>query len=291
MSQEFLPPTNINLYYGGTSRTLELPGLREYLARWLPNARIEIRGEFVRYWLSRMPDSVRAERTDELAERFARVKVRDPNARPGTFQPLYGEIEYERRRLTDPNVKGFGILYDGIRLQMIYSDLLLEEESDADYVHLVFTDQLLGTWDPDDLRYHVRVNICGYPSLLSTSGIVEGPAKPREYYLLKQQYEMMGMGGSRLMELKERFGGAFIDYDDLRLTDAMKGYAMQCLFFHATGQPFCDDPECRLYNAHWQEELIRAQFGEVEFCEKHREMLTGRQGDKETRRQGDKVTR
>lgn len=270
---------------------MELPALREYLSRWLPSARVEIREEFARHWLSRMPDAKRAAKTDELAERLARTKVRDPNERPAAFQPLYGEIEYERRHLEDPNVKGFGILYDGIRLQMVYSDLLPNEEASADHLHLTFTDQLFGTWDPGDLRYHVRVNVCGYPSLISTTGIVEGPAKPREYYLLKRQYEAMGTGGSRLMELKERFGGTFMDYDDPRLTDAMKGYAMQCLFFHATGQPFCDDPECRLYNAHWQEELIRAQFGEVEFCERHRRMLTRGQGDKGTRRRGDAVTR
>jgi len=276
MSREFLPPANVYLYYSGISRTLDLSVLRDCLAGWLPNARIEVREGFLRHWLARRSAAGEIPSVDELAERWARTKVRDPNQRPGTFRPLYGEVEYERRRLRDPNVKGFGILYDGYRLQMAYSDLLHDEESGVEHLHLVFTDQLFGTWDPDDLRYHVRVNVCGYPSLISTSGIVEGPAKPREYYLLKQQYEAMGMGGSRLMELKEQFAGTFMDYDDPRLTGAMKGYAAQCLFFHATGEPFCDDPECRLYNAHWQEELIRAQFGEVVFCAKHREMLMGR---------------
>lgn len=273
MSQKLLLPTNICLYYTGTSRTLELPKLQTYLARWLPKTWIEIREGFVRHWLSRIPDLMRAAKTDEVAERFARIKVRDPNERPGTFRPLYGEIEYERRRLNDPSMRGFGILYDGVGLLMAYSDLLPDEEARVDHLHVVFTDQLFGTWDPDDLRYHVRVNLCGYPSMISTTGIIEGPAKPREYYLLKRSYEAMGISSSLAMELKERFRGRFIDYDDARLTDAMKGYVMQCLFFHTTGQPFCDDPECRLYNAHWQEELIRAQFGEVEFCEKHREIL------------------
>ena len=283
MSRKFLLPENIYLYYGGISRTLDLSALRDRLAGWLPNARIEVREAFLRYWPARTSDAEGGGLIDDLAERLARAKVRDPNGRPRSFRPLYGEIEYERRRLRDPNVKGFGILYDGFRLQMVCSNLLGDEESGADHLHVVFTDQLFGTWDPDDLRYHVRVNVCGYPSLISTSGIVEGPAKPREYYLLKQQYEAMGMGGSRLMELKEQFAGTFIDYDDPRLTDAMKGYAAQCLFFHAIGEPFCDDPECRLYNAHWQEELIRAQLGEVDFCVRHREMLTRRRGDAVTR--------
>lgn len=287
MSGGLFPPENIYLYYGGISRTLDLSALRDCLAGWLPNARVEVRETFLRYWLARRSDTGGDVFIDDLAERLARTKVRDPNGRPMSFRPLYGEVEYERRRLRDPNVKGFGILYDGFRLQMVCSDLLGDEESDADHLHVVFTDQLFGTWDPDDLRYHVRVNVCGHPSLISTSGIVEGPAKPREYYLLKQQYDAMRLGDSRLMELKEQFAGTFIDYDDPRLTNAMKGYAAQCLFFHATGEPFCDDPECRLYNAHWQEELIRAQLGEVAFCERHREMLMGGGGDRGTGGQGD----
>ena len=56
--------------------------------------------------------------------------------------------------------------------------------------------------------------------------------------------------------------------------EALKGYVMYALFFDMTGALFCDDPDCRLYNAHWQEDLIRAQLdGEFEFCRKHRGFL------------------
>ncbi|MFC1938628.1 DUF6775 family putative metallopeptidase [Chloroflexota bacterium] len=40
------------------------------------------------------------------------------------------------------------------------------------------------------------------------------------------------------------------------------------------GDPFCEDKGCRLYNAHWQEELIFAQLGAgYEFCESHTRLL------------------
>ncbi len=41
-----------------------------------------------------------------------------------------------------------------------------------------------------------------------------------------------------------------------------------------SGDPFCDDRDCRLYNAHWQEEVIQAQLNSRHaFCQKHREIL------------------
>jgi hypothetical protein len=54
----------------------------------------------------------------------------------------------------------------------------------------------------------------------------------------------------------------------------MKGYVMQALLFHLTEDPFCEDRNCRLYNAHWQEEVIHAQINsEYEFCEKHARVI------------------
>ena len=96
---------------------------------------------------------------------------------------------------------------------------------------------------------------------------MEGPAKPREFYLKKQ------MGIDPLV-LKEEFKGRFIDYEDPRITEIMKGYVMQAIFFHLFGDPFCSDKNCRLYNAHWQEEVIHAQIeSKYEFCLYHEEIL------------------
>jgi hypothetical protein len=117
------------------------------------------------------------------------------------------------------------------------------------------------------------VSVYGFPSLISTTGVVEAPAKPREFYLKKRL-------GIPLEVLKSEFIGRFIDHGDPHLTDVMKGYVMQALFFHMTGDPFCDDPDCRLYNAHWQEELIRAQVdGRYEFCPNHLGILNRIEGE------------
>ncbi len=120
--------------------------------------------------------------------------------------------------------------------------------------------------------YHARVIVCGLPALASTSGVVEGPAKPRAFYIAKRRYSAMGVTPPTEV-LKEEFEGRFIDYDDERLTEVFKGYALQALFFHLVGDPFCADPACRLFNAHWQEELIGAQLHSAALCDAHAELL------------------
>ena len=108
--------------------------------------------------------------------------------------------------------------------------------------------------------------------MISTSGIIEAPAKPKKYYRLKQdllRQNVTTIDDFVPDEIKEKY----LKYDDLRLPEDIKGYVMQAVFYHVFSEPFCPEPNCRLYNAHWQEELLQAQFTEPEFCTKHQELL------------------
>lgn len=128
------------------------------------------------------------------------------------------------------------------------------------------TEKLTCTFDEGDWRYHARTVICGVPSIVSASGIVEGPARPKEYYYLARP-------GFVDPQLLAKFEGKFIDHEDSRLTSAVLIYVVQATFFHiADGELFCDDQKCLLFNAHWQEELI-AILQNPAFCSKHNEML------------------
>jgi hypothetical protein len=166
-----------------------------------------------------------------------------------------------------------GILYDGFEFQSILNELIPEEENSLDHVHLVFTNRLICTFSENDYRYHYRTVVCGYPTIVCTSGIVEAPAKPREFYLLQQYYA--SIGNTNLEEIKKRFQGRFIDYDDARLTEVMKGIVLQGLFYHIAGDPFCSAKKCRLFNAHWQEDLIESQLGSGALCDTHKNILNG----------------
>lgn len=154
------------------------------------------------------------------------------------------------------------VLYDGFELERILCSLIPEVESEANHVHVIITDKLICTFDEDDWRYHARTVVCGTPSLVSTSGIVEGPARPKEYYFLSGPW-------ADPESLKKQFVGRIIDHGEERLDRAVLLYISQAIFFFVTdGMPFCDDKSCRLYNAHWQEDLI-SNLSNSAFCRHH----------------------
>jgi hypothetical protein len=147
-------------------------------------------------------------------------------------------------------------LYDGFELQR----LLAREMTSSGDIHIVFTELLACTFSEDDWRYHARTVICGTPAIISTTGIIGAPAKPREFYA----------PFADIHSLKLKHAGKFIDYGDERMADAAAGCALQALFFFLTdGEPFCDSEGCRLFNAHWQQDLIRTQVENPVLCSKH----------------------
>ncbi len=48
---------------------------------------------------------------------------------------------------------------------------------------------------------------------------------------------------------------------------------MQAIFYYQTGDPFCDKQDCRLFNAHWQKDLLHSQLEVGKLCEKHQQIL------------------
>jgi hypothetical protein len=259
---------NVHLYEDPSSKTLDLQEIIRYLQDKFGKVLVDIRKPFIA--------AVSDDAIENLARKLAETKVRDPTNPDARFEPLPGEIDFERKLLRDPCLRLTGVLYDGFRLQAVLRDLLPEGEFNLGHAHIVFTNRLFGTFDEGDGRYHARVSIYSFPSLISTTGIVEAPAMPKEYYVIKRQYAALG-GPIPLKELREKFRGRFIDYDDERLTEVMKGYVMQALFYHLTFDPFCDEITCKLHNDHWQEEVIESKLKprEREFCDRHQEMLDG----------------
>ena len=253
----------IILYDEGTDNYLNIEEISRYLGQRMSKVAIEVRGSP----FANLPQ----DNVADYASKIAGAKIQDVNKQMETEQePLYGEIEYEKRRILG-KTKSFGIIYDGYHLQRLSLETIPIEERHIELVPIIFTNRLFATWDENNQRYHLRTSIYGLPSIISTTGIIEAPAKPREYYLLKQQYDNLGKDPS---ELKSIFQGRFINYEDSRLTEVVKGYTMQAVFYAATGKPFCDDKGCRLYNAHWQADLIFAQLESgYEFCQYHTEIL------------------
>ena len=251
-------PTYIDLFEEGDLRGLNLQKLGRYLSE-KTGVPFRIQGNIYK--------RLSEERLEVIAKELARIKVKDPGKRLALGVPLQAEIDYERRRVRSLGWKVFGILYEGVLYQKIVSDLIFEDGLALDHCSIVFTNQLFGTWDRDNWRYHTRVSLYGFPSLISIVGLVEAPAKPKEFYLRKQM-------GTPMELLKEEYQGRFLDHGDSRMTEVLKGFVMQALLYHLTGDPFCEDRGCRLFNSHWQEEVLHSQMdSRYEFCPRHESIL------------------
>lgn len=259
-------PSFIHIYQGTGAEQVHSGAIAHYL-RSLVESTVDIRPEFFSCALSSYSGEERETIVSETTLHLARLKVRDVTKKDVQVDPLNPEIDYERRNLTKATDRAYGVIYEGFKLQQLYWSFIDPKEKNLDHLHLVITNQLFATWDENDLRYHARVGVFGFPSIISTSGVVEAPAKPRDFYLKKQL-------GEDLHTLKEVYQESFIDYKDSRMTDVMKGYAAQALFYFLVGYPFCEDGNCRLFNAHRQSELLQAQLSSAyEFCPRHQAVL------------------
>ena len=162
-------------------------------------------------------------------------------------------------------------IIDGFYLQRVYSRIINDNESQLSHFHLVFEDNLVCTYDEFDKRYHARPIICGSPSIISIPSIIEGPAKPKGYYFKQMLKDLISISSK---EIENEFASTFISYDDPRLTQVATGYVIQAIFFFLTnGNPFCSQYPCRLFNSHWQEELIYTQVINPVQCEEHLRIL------------------
>ena len=212
---------------------------------------------------------------ERIAERLADARVRRINERVEPGQTvLPGEVEYEARRLRNPDSRAFGIVYDDELLSVAAAGVIGKDSCRLDKVNLVVTNQLIGTWEAADNRYHARTVYCGSPAIVSVPGLSLAPAREREYYLARQGTLFLGMTGQQREELVSSYAGDFLVSSDERVNEVLKGYLMQPVAYRMTGEPFCPDGSCRLYNAHWQREMIAAQLGdEQEYCSRHQNMF------------------
>jgi len=157
--------------------------------------------------------------------------------------------------------------YDGIQLQGIFAQLIPREEAVLDILHVIFTDRLTCTYDDTDRRYHGRAMIGSNPAIISTTGMIEAPAKPRGYYVDL----IAGTGDEE--GVRRQYAGEFLEYHDKRLAAVAEGYFLQAMLYYVSGEPFCDSRDCRAFNAHWQRDLLHSQIGEGRLCERHQRIL------------------
>jgi hypothetical protein len=206
----------------------------------------------------------------ELAKKISGSIIRDINLpNEDILVTNYEETNLEHKRLSGEK-SYLGVFYDGNWLQRILFKFFSSKfpgKTSSDFIHIIFTSRLFGTFE--NKRYHARVILMGTPTIISTSGIVEAPARPREYYWLKAGFIQ---SGKDLSALDQIYKGRFVGYDDTRITTILGAYALQSIVYEITGKEFCENPSCCLYNSHWQEDVLKAQLNGI-FCREHQETI------------------
>ena len=247
--------SKIILYDEPTVPEIQIGKLQKFLTDLFP-VQIEIRKNF------------RENCDDETFEKIASSKIFDLKKPFEKHVPSISEIQAEKEYI-DTTKKDEMILYDGFEFQKIINSVIPKEENKLNILHIIFTNKLTCTFDENDFRYHARAIINSNPSIISTSGIIEAPAKPKQYY-----YELMtDFSQEKVDEIKKKYKGEFLEYHDSRLMQVIEGYLLQAILYFETGDSFCDQKECRLFNAHWQKDLLDAQIENQIFCKKHLEII------------------
>lgn len=208
--------------------------------------------------------------SEEVAGKIAASRIFEFGAPFEPHSPTIDEIKIEMQGFHSQHEQDGIIAYDGFEFQSIVSDIIPREEHTLENFHLVFTSKLTCTFDNEDHRYHGRAVIGSNPSIISTTGVIEAPAKPRQYYMDLMANHVQGLN---VESIKGRYRGEYLEYQDPRLGKVVEGYAMQALFYYITGKPFCDLLDCRLNNAHWQRDLLYSQIEFGRLCGHHQGIL------------------
>ncbi len=206
--------------------------------------------------------------SEKTFEKIASTRIFDLKKSFDKHNPSTEDIEIEKQN-KDMSQREKMTLYDGFEIHKAITELIPINENNSETLHIIFTNKLTCTFDENDFRYHARAIIGSNPTIISTTGIIEAPAKPKDYYL-----ELMtDFSQERVEEIKKKYKGEFLEYHDSRISGIVEGYLIQAIIYYETGEAFCEHKDCRLFNAHWQKDLFFSQLENKKFCEKHQKII------------------
>ena len=244
--------SKIILYEEPTVPEIKIKKIKKFIIDTFPTE-VEIKKNFFQFSNEKIFENIASTRIFDLKKQFKK------------YNPTIKDILIEKEN-RDMSEKEDMILYDGFELQKIITEFIPINENTEEVLHIIFTNKLTCTFDDIDFRYHARALIGANPTIISTTGIIEAPAKPKQYYLDL-------ITGFSKEETKEKFKGEFLERHDSRLHEIVKGYLLQSIIYYETGDPFCDNKKCRLFNSHWQKDLFYTQIENKKFCKKHLELI------------------
>ena len=234
---------------------IQLKRIKDFLQELFP-IKVEIRKNILQYSKITISDEIAKTRIYNFKKPFKKQNLENEDSSTQSWDQ------------DNQNIKEIK-LYDGFEFQKVITNIIPETENILEVLHIVFTDYLVCTFDENDFRYHARALIGTNPTLISTTGIIEAPAKPKQYYLEQVTNSFF----ESFEDIKKKYKGEFLEYHDTRLSNIIEGYILQAIIYYETGNAFCTHSYCRLYNAHWQKDLLFTQIKNRKFCDKHAQIL------------------
>jgi len=210
----------IHLYDGVARDWFALDLVVGHLKHWLPWTDIHVQDDLIRCGLAQSPSDAREEQTRSVAERLCKIRILNPSCPVRPRRPFKPEVEYEDRILSGLSRAKCGVLYDGNDLQRLVFTLLPPGRRGPSEINIWFTERLFATWDENDQRYHIRASIYGQPSIVSTAGMVEGPARDRSYYIARRMGIDIDAGTASS-------ASDCLRYEDSKTAEIAKGYAIR----------------------------------------------------------------
>jgi hypothetical protein len=196
---------------------------------------------------------------------LAELKILNPLKEELNTSPLQPEIDFEKTKIDECKC-GKGIIYSAKDLANILKNKIINQVKFSE-MPIFITNDFIAEFDKNDRRWHLRYAFFYFPTIISIQGIINAPAKPREYYI----YIAKGIP-TELMP--ENLKSKFLTETDKRLPRVLAGIMLQAYAFYILKYPFCDDKNCSLFNAHWQEDLLNSQKDEPYIlCDKHNFLL------------------
>jgi len=250
-----LKTSKIILYDEPTVPEIQLERLEKFLTKTFP-VEIEMRENFFHCSNNYFFEKIASTRIFDLKKQFEK------------HNPSAENIQLEKEN-KDMSKREEMTLYDGFEFQKTITEFIPINENKRETLHIIFTNKLTCTFDENDFRYHARALIGSNPAIISTTGMIEAPAKPKQYYLDL----ITDFSEKRIEEIKKKYKGEFLEYHDSRISEITEGYLLQAIIYYETGEAFCDHKDCRLYNAHWQRDLFYSQLENKRFCKKHQDIL------------------
>ncbi len=155
------------------------------------------------------------------------------------------------------------LLYDGNLAAQAGLIAIPPNERSTDVLHMWVTRRLLGTYSKDDMRYHARFAVYGYPAIFSVLGFALAPAPSMEAVLFSRELAKRGANAGQIeAEMDKTYPEERLDIDDAAsLTSAVASAILQAAAAGAGEGPFCTDSKCRLFNPHRKREMRESMVG------------------------------